>query len=99
MRASEPLATTRAKMLEDPELAALYLEEALAAGDMAAFKVALRNIADARLGGMTALAERAALERTALYRSLSPRGNPTLETLKRIMDALDLRLSVSVREA
>ena len=38
MRTSEPLATTRAKMLEDPELAALYLEEALAAGDMAALR-------------------------------------------------------------
>ena len=96
MRASRPFRETRIELLHDPESAALYLDEALAAGDMVAFKLALRNVAEARLGGMGALAERTALNREALYRSLSEGGNPTLETLTRVMHALGLRIAVAV---
>ena len=96
MRASRPFRETQIELLKDPENAALYLEEALAAGDMDAFKLALRNVAEARLGGMGALSERTALNREALYRSLSAGGNPTLETLTRVMHALGLRISVAV---
>jgi probable addiction module antidote protein len=96
MRASRPFRKTQIELLEDAENAALYLEEALAAGDLEAFKLALRNVAEARLGGMSALSERTALNREALYRSLSRRGNPTLETLTKVMHALGLRISVAV---
>ncbi len=96
MRASRPFRATQLAQLKDPESAALYLEEALAAGDTDAFKLALRNVAEARLGGMSALSERAELNREALYRSLSRRGNPTLETLTKVMHALGLRISVTV---
>jgi probable addiction module antidote protein len=96
MRASRPFRATQLAQLKDPESAALYLEEALAAGDADAFKLALRNVAEARLGGMSALSERAKLNREALYRSLSKSGNPTLETLTKIMHALGLRMSVTV---
>jgi probable addiction module antidote protein len=96
MRASRPFRKTQIELLEDAENAALYLEEALAAGDLDAFKLALRNVAEARLGGMSALSERTALNREALYRSLSKRGNPTLETPTKVMHALGLRISVAV---
>ena len=99
MRASRPFRQTQIDLLKDANNAALYLGEALAGGDTAAFKLALRNVAEARLGGMGALAEHAGLNRESLYRALSERGNPTLETLTRIMQALGLRIAVAVDAA
>jgi probable addiction module antidote protein len=96
MTASRPFRQTLIEQLKDPDNAALYLEEALIAGDTAAFKLALRNVVEARLGGMSALSERAELNRESLYRALSNRGNPTLETLTKIMHVLGLRISVAV---
>ena len=96
MRASRPFRDTQIEQLKDPASAALYLEEALAAGDTNAFKLALRNVAEARLGGMSGLSEHTKLNREALYRSLSKGGNPTLETLTKVMRALGLRISVAV---
>jgi probable addiction module antidote protein len=92
---ARPFRQTRNTILRDPEAAALYLEEALAAGDTDAFKLALRNVVEAR-GGMAALARETALSREALYRTLSESGNPTLETLSRVLGALGLRVAVRV---
>lgn len=94
MKASRPFHHTQRELLKDAGSAALYLEEALAAGDTAAFKLALRNVAEARLGGMSALSEATDLNREALYRALSEDGNPTFETLNKVMHALGLRISV-----
>jgi probable addiction module antidote protein len=70
----------------------------LADGDEPAVPVALRTIADA-VGGMAALAEKTGLSRETLYRTLSERGNPRLDTLAAILAAFDLRLSVQPRHA
>lgn len=72
---------------------AAYIEEMLADGDPRAVPVALRTVADA-VGGMSALAERTGLSRETLYRTLSERGNPRLDTLAAILAAFNLRLSV-----
>ena len=87
---------TTTAFLQDPEAAALYLEEALADGDTDLFKIALRNVAEARLGGMTALADKTGLGRESLYKSLSEDGNPRLNTLTGVLKATGLRLSVTV---
>jgi probable addiction module antidote protein len=76
----------------DAEIA-LYIEEMLADGDAHAVPVALRTVADA-LGGMSALAEKTGLSRETLYRTLSDKGNPRLDTLAAILAAFGLRLSV-----
>ena len=94
--ASRSFQQTRIALLQDPERAALYLEEALAAGDTEAFKIALRNVAEARLGGMAALAKKTKLSRESLYRALSDQGNPTLATLSTVLGALGLRVAVHV---
>jgi probable addiction module antidote protein len=94
---SRPFRQTRNTVLHDPQTAALYLEEALAAGDTAAFKLALRNVVEAQ-GGMASLAEETDLSRETLYRTLSERGNPTLDTLSRILGALGLRVAVQVEK-
>ncbi len=45
-------------------------------------------------GGLAAVAEEAGLSREALYRALSPKGNPTLKTLLAVLKTVGLRLSV-----
>jgi probable addiction module antidote protein len=72
---------------------AAYLKEMLADGDARVVPIALRTVADA-VGGMTALAEKTGLSREALYRTLSAKGNPRLDTLAAILTAYGLRLSV-----
>jgi DNA-binding phage protein len=65
MRASRPFHPTQIALLTDPEKAALYVEETLAAGDMAALKLAVRNVAEARLGGIAALTRVAMVGRSS----------------------------------
>ena len=95
MKPSSPFRETQLEMLQDAKLAALYLEEALAAGDIELFKLALKNVADARLGGMTALSKSTDITRESLYRALSAKGNPRLDTLTKVLHALGLRISVT----
>jgi probable addiction module antidote protein len=81
--------------LQDPHEAAAYLTAALEEGDSAVFLLALRNVADAK--GMSAVAAKADLNRESLYRMLSERGNPQLDSLSALLDALELRLAVTVK--
>jgi probable addiction module antidote protein len=81
--------------LQDPQEAAAYLTAALEEGDSATFLLALRDVADAR--GMGSLAAKAQLNRDNLYRMLSEHGNPQLDSLTALLDALDLRLAVAVK--
>jgi len=53
---------------------------------------AIRTVAEAR--GFKNFAESAGLNRENLYRVLSEDGNPRLDTFFKILDALDLRISV-----
>lgn len=77
---------------------AAYLEAALEEGDSRVLTVALRDAAQA-IGGMTELARRAGLSRETLYRTLSPHGNPRLDTLTALLHAFGLRLSVQPKAA
>ncbi|HVZ85282.1 MAG TPA: hypothetical protein VG893_16515 [Terracidiphilus sp.] len=85
------------ELREDREFAVEYLKLALASLDnpdeCAAGLSALRSLAEA-FGGLGAIATSAGLSREALYRSLSPKGNPTLKTLVAVLKPMGLRLSV-----
>lgn len=94
-RTSRPFQELSDDLLKDPEYAAVYLEEILNQGDTELFKLALKNVASARLGSMSAVAEKTELAREALYRSLSKTGNPRFETLTKVLEASGLRLSVT----
>jgi probable addiction module antidote protein len=83
------------RTLQDPQEAAEYLTAALEEGDTAVFLLALRDVADAR--GIGTLAAKAQLNRENLYRMLSDHGNPQLDSLTALLDALDLRLAVAVK--
>lgn len=75
---------------------AAYIEAMLEDGDVRAVPVALRTVAEA-VGGMTALARKTGLSRETLYRTLSTRGNPRLDTLAAILAAFGLRLTVQAK--
>jgi len=81
----------------DHELAVAYLkaemEELDDPDNRAAGLLALRDIADA-YGGLGVVAADAGISREALYRSLSPKGNPTLKTLLAVLKSVGMRLSV-----
>ncbi len=79
----------------DGKLAAAYLDEVLADGDQDELMLALRRLSDA-FGGVPTLAEKAGLNPTTLYRTLSSSGNPELRTLRAMLGAMGLRLSVAV---
>jgi probable addiction module antidote protein len=83
--------------LKDPANAAPYVEAALDEGDPAGLLQALRNVAESR-GGLSRIAEKTGLNREALYRTLSKRGNPQLRSLTAILSATGLRLSVTPSE-
>lgn len=51
----------------------------------------------ARLGGLTELSRTTQLNREALYRALSEKGNPRLDTLTKVLAAVGLRVSVSAQ--
>lgn len=80
--------------LKHPDYAAEYLAQVLAEKDNAAFLVALKDVVEAT-GGMSAMARRVDLKRPSLYKVFSKKGNPTLQTLQAILEALDLRLTVA----
>jgi probable addiction module antidote protein len=80
--------------LQDPELAAAYLNAALAEGDQGAFMLALRQVSKARKGVST-VARHTGLNRASLTRALSAKGNPELSSLNRILRATGLRLLIA----
>jgi probable addiction module antidote protein len=92
--ASVPSRPHLLKWLQEPRNAAAYVEAALEEGDAGDLLHALRNVAEAR-GGIALIAEQTGLNREALYRTLSKRGNPQLKSLAAILDATGLRLSVT----
>ena len=83
--------------LKTDKAIAAYLDAALEDGDPAVLLLALREVAKAK-GGVAALAKEADVSRESLYRTLSAHGNPKLETLSALLEALGLRLSVTARK-
>ena len=75
-----------------------YLNAALEDGEPAVLLEALRNVAQAK-GGMGALAKAAGVSRESLYRTLSCRGNPKIETIMALLHALGLKLTIERRKA
>jgi probable addiction module antidote protein len=82
-----------ATYLRDEAEQARLLDDALASGEVAYIAGALGVIARAR--GMTQVAQEAGVTREALYKALSPGGDPRLSTLLGVVRALGLRVTLS----
>lgn len=84
---------TVTSLRNDPEFAAAYLDAVLEDGDQDEFLLALRRLSEA-YGGIPTIAARSKLNPTTLYRTLSARGNPELKSMRALLAAMGLRLSV-----
>ena len=81
-----------AEHLRTPEDIVLYIEAVLEDGDPALVADAIGVVARAR--GMAQIAQETGRSREQLYRTLSEKGNPQLDTLMGGRKAIGLRLSV-----
>ncbi len=79
--------------LKDIDFSIAYLNECLNDEDPRLFLNALRNVLEAQ-GGLKEAAKKADLNRENLYRMLSDKGNPQINSIYKLMSSLGLRLSV-----
>lgn len=84
-----------AEQLKTPEDIAVYLQMALDDEDPAELAHALGIIARAR--GMTEIAQKSGIGREALYKALRPGSQPRFDTIAKVMKALDVKLTTTVR--
>jgi probable addiction module antidote protein len=86
-----------AEFLETPEEMAAYLEACIeeSEGDAAFIAKALGDIARAK--GMTQIARETGLSRESLYKALSGDQSPSLDTILKVVAALGLKFSASVK--
>ena len=91
--ASLPYEDWLIERLKDPAEAAAYLEVVIEEDDSAALMLALRQVARAQ-GGVAKIARKAKLTREATYRMLSKSGNPELRSLRAVLRATGLKISV-----
>ncbi len=86
------------QLRSNPDLGVEYLKVALESlnepDGRGGSLLMLRALAEA-YGGLGAVAAKAGISRESLYRSLSPKGNPTLKTLIAVLSTMGLRLSVT----
>lgn len=75
---------------------AFLIADAIEVGDPGYLAHALGIVARAR--GMTKIAEETGIKRQALYRALSKDGNPTLQTMMKLMPSLGLVLKIERAE-
>ena len=79
--------------LDSEEVIAEYLTVALDDPDPDAFLMAVRDVAKAR--GIATIAENAGLGRESLYKALRPGAQPRFDTVRRLLDALGVKLGVT----
>ncbi len=80
--------------LDSDEALVEYLNAALAENDPKYFVKALGNVARGK--GMSSVSEVSGVGRQSLYRALSEEGNPRVDTLFRVLEALNVRLAIAV---
>ena len=86
------------KSLKNARDAEGYLNAALDDGDPRVFLLALRDVAEAR-GGVGKVARACKLNRESLYRMLSKKGNPSLQSLGKLLSSMGFRLAIEKKDA
>ena len=85
--------------LKSKKEAVAYLQVALEEyqndGDLEAFLMALRHVAEAQ-GGLGKLSKKTHLNRESLYKTLSSKGNPKLQTIGILLKGLGFEFSIKV---
>lgn len=83
-----------AAYLDSEEAIAAYLDDALASRDSAQISQAIGTAARAK--GMAIIAKKTNLGRQSLYKALSANGNPSFDSILRVIDALGLKLTAQI---
>jgi probable addiction module antidote protein len=86
-----------AKYMTEPEDVVDFLNDAFDSGHAPYIAKVLGLVA--RSEGMTKLATKTGVNRQALYTALSEQGNPTLETLLKVLAALGMKLKCEADRA
>ena len=79
-----------AKFIAEPDDVIEFLNDAFESGHAPYIAAVLGDVA--RSEGMTKLAKKTGINRQALYTALSENGNPTLETLLKVLAELGIKL-------
>ncbi|MEC3912191.1 addiction module antidote protein [Sphingobium sp. CR2-8] len=95
--AIETRAFDPARYLDNREDEADLLNDAVVDGDPRYIAAALGAVARAH-GGISELSRTTGLHRKTLEKALSDKGNPTLDTVIKVLDALGLQMSIERRE-
>jgi probable addiction module antidote protein len=81
--------------LKNPEKALAYLNAALMDKDDSVFLLALKDVLRAQGIDIKSFAEISNLNRTNIYRILSPSGNPRWNNLKSIINTMGMNITLS----
>ena len=81
------------KHLKDPDAAIGYLNAARDDSDRRVFLIALKDVVES-WGGMSHFSKLSKIPRITLYKILSNKGNPAMDTLEKILQALGMRLRI-----
>ena len=79
--------------LDSPEMIQEYLKISFEEGDTEQLLVAIGNVAKAQ--GMTEIAKKTNLGRQNLYKALSADSSPKFDTVKKVVEALGYKLSIT----
>ena len=86
-----------AKYITTKEAVIAHIEVALEETDTELFLASISDIA--RSKGMAKIARELGLSREGLYRSIAPTGNPSFETVLKLLDILGYKLKVEPKSA
>lgn len=92
----ETTAFDSADYLNNAEAIAAYLEAYLEDGSPTELREALDTVA--RSHGVSDLSRRSGMSRPGIYKALGQDGNPSFETIRSILSAMGLRLTVEPAE-
>jgi len=85
------------KYINTKEAVIAHIEAVLEENDTELFLSVINDIA--RSKGMSKIARELGISREGLYRSLAPTGNPSFQTVFKLLDILGLRIKVEPKSA
>lgn len=80
--------------LDSPEMIQEYLRVSFEEGDTEQLLKAIGNVAKAK--GMSQIAKETHLGRQNLYKALTPGSSPKFETIKRVVEALGCKMTITM---
>ncbi|MBW6510002.1 MAG: putative addiction module antidote protein [Desulfuromonadales bacterium] len=79
--------------LDNPEMIQEYIQVMLEENGIEGFQRALGDVAKAQ--GMSEISRKTNLSRQNLYKALTPGSSPKFDTIKKVVEAIGCKLSVS----